>query len=746
MKTLFETLCTIDHLKEAWKIVFHKKSSGGIDKVTIADFASNAEQNITRLCKKLRTKEWKPQPYMSIMIPKKDSSLRELGILSIEDKIVQQAIKMLIEPVLEKIFYTSSYAYRPGRGHLKAVRRTFHECHQQSNIWYLRLDIDNFFDNIDHNILFSLLNNSIKDAEICRLIELSVLMGIVDGSEQWSEKSEGIPQGAVLSPLLANLYATSFDQFIKSFTNSYVRYADDFIIWCNDEQTAKNLLERIDKYLEQNLKLKLNTPNIGLVAEGFEFLGITFNNKVLSISELKRQNLSSKIQNIEIQEGQLSRKYIESLTGIERYYAGVLPQIYLDEFKDIFYKALSEWINKQEELSSKELSRLFSDLPLVRVIDKDYKKMIKDIYKTSKHKQQITEHEKKNLNKKIIRSRKLEYQRRESDNSELVVASHGYFIGKSNRGITLRKKGTPQPVPSSSALKHITILSEGVTISSNAITFCMDKGIPIDFFDRHNQHIASIISPKYLQTTKWNSQNNMQPEKKIIIAKKIIEGKLKNQINLIKYFHKYHKGINHLDEHYRLVEERFLDVIQKIKKIENHAKYKDLLMSYEAQGALVYWDYIKALTEDDNVGFEGRIKQGAKDLVNSMLNYGYSIIYPRIWQSLLRHKLNPYIGFVHYQEGNPNLVFDMIELFRSQAVDRVVISMVQKKEKLELREGRLEEHTRSLLAKNIYERLNRYEKYRGKECRFMDIIDLQVKEILDYIDSDITYRPYIAKW
>ncbi len=380
MKTLFETLCTHIHLRSAWSIVLQKKSSGGIDKISLSDYALNLDTNITLLGKKLKEKEWKPQPYMSFKIPKKDSSFRELGLLSVEDKIVQQAIKMLIEPILEKTFYNSSYAYRPGRGHQRAVRRTFHECHQASNTWYLRLDIDNFFENIDHNILFSRLNNVIKDDEICRLIELSVLMGVVDKAQQWSEKTKGIPQGAVLSPLLANLYATSFDQFIKSFTNSYVRYADDFILWCNDEQTSLNYLKRVEKHLEQHLKLKLNTPKIGLVADGFEFLGITFNNNGLSITETKMQKLNDKIQSIEIQNGQLSQKYIESLTGIERYYAGILPETYLDGFKEVFYKAISEWINKHKELSVRELLHIFSDIPLIKVIDPDYKKTLKEIY------------------------------------------------------------------------------------------------------------------------------------------------------------------------------------------------------------------------------------------------------------------------------------------------------------------------------------------------------------------------------
>lgn len=352
----------------------------------------------------------------------------------------------------------------------------------------------------------------------------------------------------------------------------------------------------------------------------------------------------------------------------------------------------------------------------------------------------------KELNKRLIRARKLEYQHREGDNSELVVASFGYFIGVSNRGITLRRKGVQIPVPPSIVLKHITILSDGVSISSNAIAFCMVKNIPIDFFDSHSLHIASIVSPKFLQTTHWDMQSRLSLEKRVLIAKKIIVGKLRNQLNLIKYFHKYHKTILDFDVQYTRIESSFKEVLMKLRICPILEQYQESIMAQEAQGALLYWEYVRLLIEDDDVGFEFREHQGATDLVNSMLNYGYAILYPRIWQAILRHRLNPYMGFIHYQDGNANLVFDIIELFRSQAVDRVVISMIQKKERLVMKAGKLDDTTRSLLTKNIFERLNRYEKYRGVESRFADIINLQVTELTSCLTDNTTYRPYIAKW
>ena len=123
------------------------------------------------------------------------------------------------------------------------------------------------------------------------------------------------------------------------------------------------------------------------------------------------------------------------------------------------------------------------------------------------------------------------------------------------------------------------------------------------------------------------------------------------------------------------------------------------------------------------------------------------MIYPRVWQALLLRKLNPVVSVIHVpQQGKPTFVYDVVELFRAQAVERVVISLIQKKEPLKITDGKLGDETRKLLVRNILERLNRYEKYRGVEMRLADIINAQALEIANFIDKGATYRPYVAKW
>lgn len=191
------------------------------------------------------------------------------------------------------------------------------------------------------------------------------------------------------------------------------------------------------------------------------------------------------------------------------------------------------------------------------------------------------------------------------------------------------------------------------------------------------------------------------------------------------------------------------ELIEKTKKYQPKSMdYRGELMAYEAQAAIVYWEYIRRLFADDDIDFESRERRGATDLFNSLLNYGYAILYPRIWQAVLSAKLNPSISVLHtYQSGKPVFTYDIIEIFRAQAVDRVVISLVQKSEPLEMDKNLLSEETRRFLAQNVLERMNRYEKYRNDEIQFADIIRRQVREIAAYIagESD-TFKPYIAKW
>lgn len=217
----------------------------------------------------------------------------------------------------------------------------------------------------------------------------------------------------------------------------------------------------------------------------------------------------------------------------------------------------------------------------------------------------------------------------------------------------------------------------------------------------------------------------------------------------MKYFHKYHKA------HYPRLAAKMEDMDAVVspfkkwrKKINLDApEFMQLLVGHEAQVAVTYWEYIRELLSDDQIGFDHREHKGAQDLFNSMLNYGYSILYARVWQALLEARLNPFESLIHAKrDGKPTLVYDVVELFRSQVVDRVVIGLVQKGQDLEISKGLLTDNTRALLVKSVMNRLARYEKFQGQEMRMEQIIHQQAKAIAKAFETDGKFKPYVAKW
>lgn len=751
---LLQILCQDSTLLAAWRQVKGKNSVGGIDGISLAEFERDLYKQIQTLAVELRNGRWKPQPYLQVEVPKKNKEeMRKLGMLSVRDKVVQHAIKLLVEPRAERLFTGNNYGYRPGKGATKAIRRSLQECNMKKNKWVLRLDIDDFFDTVDHSILNARLHALVSDPEIVRLMMLVIKMGKVATDGTWMETAKGIPQGAVLSPLLANIYLHSFDQFVLFRKLSYVRYADDFIILSETQEQVENILNEVTKYLQSKLKLSLNPPIITEIENSFEFLGITLQKYRISISDEKRKELIKRIAGLEFDACGFSSKSLKSWNGICNYYAQLLPQsdlelfdrTLIDRFQTILAEDYNQFTNK---------STLQRALGSVCFLSKQYslnkKKTIHEltenylIRKRTKHSIDAD-----NENQKIIRARKSEYRRKAASMSELLVNKPGLFIGLTNRGVTIREKGKVLSQQNVQSLSHIVVIGKGISLSSNLLEHCMNNKLPIDFFDSHGTHIGSFLSPKFMEGTLWKKQSLVSNEFRNHLALDIITGKLKNQFNLIKYFHKYHKTLYpNLLENYQTID-KWMQFFTKFRKTCDctSAQIITKLMGYESQMAIRYWAYIRELIADDQTIFVKRERKGATDIVNSMLNYGYAILYVRVWEALLAAKLNPYDSVLHIpQSGKPTLVYDLVEVFRSQVVDRVVISMIQKGTELTMNKGLLSDTTRQLLAKKIMERLNRYEKYRGEELKMGQIILRQCVDIANCFNKEEYYKPYVAKW
>ena len=757
MPTQFHILCQESTLYEAWNTVKSKGSVGGIDGVTIQEFDKEKRKQISVLTEELKNGKWKPYPYLEIEIPKsKDpKEKRKLGMIAIRDKIVQQAIRSIIEPRYDRIFVGNSYGYRPGRGATRAIRRVLFECSKSQYHYVLRLDIDNFFDTIDHEILQKRLIATGTDSEIVRLIMLCMQMGKVrKNSHKWIETDFGTPQGAVLSPVLSNLYLHSFDQFAISRGVPYVRYADDFLFLAETQTQAEEILAKTEEYLKEKLKLSLNQPpSIIDLQKGFDFLGVTIKDKKVLITEDKRTELCRRILQLEFGADGLSSKSMKTWEGIKHYYAQLLPQEDLECFDSFLVTFLMAAVKDgSNRFSSKTVlqNALTTIFFQSHSYQKDKKRHLAEIvaeYVGEKLKEKQAADTQKN--KKLIQERKKEFRRIESETSGLLVNKPGTFIGLTHKGVTISERGKVIAHHHAENLSQIIITGQGVSMSSNLISFCLSRKIPIDFFDYQGTHLGSIINSKYTQNTLWDKQSKASPTLKNKIALGIITGKIKNQFALVKYFNKYHKN------HYPNLQTKLAMVEQEAEAFRQwknassttNDEFLQKLIGHESQMAIRYWDYIRELISDDEVEFGPREHQGAKDLMNSMLNYGYAILYVRVWQALLAARLNPYDSIIHvHQEGKPTLVYDMVEIFRSQVVDRIVISLIQKGQDLDISKGLLTDKTRQLLVKSVMERLARYEKYQGEEMKMEQIILRQAKLLAKAFEGTETFKPYVAKW
>jgi RNA-directed DNA polymerase len=275
---LWDKVTAERNLQAAFWAVWRKAGAPGVDGQTVPQFEAQEQAELARLREELRDRRYRRQPARRVWIPKPGSTeKRPLGIPAVRDRTVERAVKHVLEPIFEHDFAEHSYGFRPGRGCHQAVQRV-EQLLSEGRTWCVDLDFKGYFDSIPHERLLGLVRQRVVDGSVLALLEQSLKAGVLEELKGWQPTQCGTPQGAVISPLLANLYLNPLDHQVVRRGWEMVRYADDLVVLCRSKEEAEQVLAYMRQWAEEaGLTVHpTKTRIVNAQSEGFDFLGWHF--------------------------------------------------------------------------------------------------------------------------------------------------------------------------------------------------------------------------------------------------------------------------------------------------------------------------------------------------------------------------------------------------------------------------------------------------------------------------------------
>jgi len=337
---LIDKVYRLETLVAAWEKVRSNAGSCGVDGITVKRFAKNCPDGLLALQGQLQRNTYQPKPVKRVWIPKPGSSeKRPLGIPVVRDRIVQTSLRMVVEPIFEATFAEHSYGFRPGRGCKDALRRVQHLL-EQGYTWVVDADLKSYFDTIPHERLMAQVEERIADGRVLALIRSYLKQGVMEELRVYEAGEEGSPQGAVISPLLANIYLNPLDHLMAAYGCEMVRYADDFVILCRSREAAEAALARVQTWVEEN-GLKLHPEKTRIVDAtqrgGFDFLGYHFERGYRWPRKKSRQKLKQRVRELTPRRtcGWSMQRCIAQLNLTLRGWYGYFKHSHWTEFRDV---------------------------------------------------------------------------------------------------------------------------------------------------------------------------------------------------------------------------------------------------------------------------------------------------------------------------------------------------------------------------------------------------------------------------
>jgi CRISPR-associated protein Cas1 len=338
-----------------------------------------------------------------------------------------------------------------------------------------------------------------------------------------------------------------------------------------------------------------------------------------------------------------------------------------------------------------------------------------------------------------------------ADSAQVIISGFGIFLGKKSERLQVKtgKKAIYEfPL---FRISEIVVASKGVSLSSDLIKEFCERGIRLSFVESSGRPYAMLSSPILTATVESRRQQLLayNDARGLEFARLVVRGKIRNQRHLLLYFGKYIKQTDL--ERYEAISE----IASKLRKLELSARTingqsveekRNELMGLEGVAGRIYWQAVRSIIES-RAEFLGRVHRGATDAVNSLLNYGYGILYAQVWGAVVNAGLEPFAGFLHVDRpGKPSLVLDLVEEFRQPVVDRTVIAFINLGQNIGMSEGFLDHETKRELGQAVLERLASHQHFRGQRYQVRSIIQMQARSLVSFLRGKSKYKPFSFRW
>ena len=649
--SLIDEFLSLNNFQHAWEKVADKRGCAGVDGETINRFAENQTVNIYQLRQAVAQGTYQPFPCKQVIIPKRNGKQRELKIPTVRDRIVQQALLHILCPLMEQKFSAASFAYRPNLSYLNAVE-TVAQWRDQGYQWVLDADIVKFFDTIDHQRLLQQVRFHINHSGILCLIKSWLSAGVLtEAGVMVSQK--GIPQGAVISPILANIYLHEFDEWVTVTDLGLVRYADDFLVLAQTQaRILEANLEVINLLETMGLRLHPEKTQVTNFERGFRFLGHGFlDNAIFPVdaNEVSLRSALRKVKGVMVEKtnGKHNRKKKE-----ENPKAVTSPPTAIRQDTNFVgnVKNLSPNLSptRREALNDMNVSDIGTlHQPFLAEVETEL----------SQHSEADNSVVQKNSWHREM--------------AAIYLIEQGTTIYKEYQRFIIYVSEKPKLEVPIREVQQILVFGN-IQLSTPVMQVCLREQIAVVFLSQSGRYHGHLWSSEFrdldqelVQVRRWGDAAFQ-----FQVSQAIVYGKLMNSKQLLLRFNRKRKLPD--------VERAIIGINQDIEALE-FSESLDRLRGYEGIGAARYFPALGQLITNSRFEFSLRNRQPPTDPVNSLLSFGYTLLFNNVLGFIIAEGLSPYLGNFHYGERQkPYLAFDLMEEFRSPIVDGLVLKVIHK--------------------------------------------------------------------